>query len=246
MRDSFIFYTEYAEVLNELTAEQAGHLIRAMVDYARGELTEIDDKVVKAVFKTIKPRMDRDREKWEAEIEKRREAGRKGGQARAENARQRQADASDAKQSQAEPSNAKERQAIQADNDADAVYDSNNKPPKGGTGGKETQAQLLERLLIGRAVSHDIADALSEWVSYKTQRNERYKEAGMRSLITQAVNTAAENGPQAVIDAINLSMASNYKGIVWDRAKSRTGRFNNAPARSYNMDDLERKILASN
>lgn len=246
-RDSFIFYTEYAEVLNTLTAEQAGLLVRAMVDYSRDDEPDLTDPVVKAVFMTIKPRMDKDREKWEAEVERRREAGRKGGQAKAENAKRKQEAPSSAKQCQVVLSNAKERLDNLADNDPDPDSDSEyTKPPKGGAGGKETQLDMLERLLVGRAVSHAMADALREWVRYKGERNERYKEPGMKALISQAVNTGAENGPQAVIDAIGQSMASNYKGIVWDRAKRPTNKFNNATPRDYDMRDLEKKLLATN
>lgn len=238
MRDSVLFYRSFVEAIDMLPEDEQLKAYRAIARYGLdGTEPEPEiDSVYMAVFLLAKPQIDANNRRYEN--------GKRGGRPKATD--------KEAGNNQAE-TKTKPKQN-QAETEAEPNYKVkvkdkvkvNNNTPKGGAGGKETQAQLLERMLIGRAVSHDIADALSEWVSYKTQRNERYKEAGMRSLITQAVNTAAENGPQAVIDAINLSMASNYKGIVWDRAKSRTGRFNNAPARSYNMDDLERKILASN
>ena len=111
---------------------------------------------------------------------------------------------------------------------------------------RESQMQMLDRLITGRAVSHDMADALREWIEYKDERNERYKEAGMRSLITQAVNQGAAYGSTAVINVIRTSMASGYKGIVWDRCKRIAGQFNNYPERNYDMDSLELKLLATN
>ena len=111
---------------------------------------------------------------------------------------------------------------------------------------RESQMQMFDRLITGRAVSHDMADALREWIEYKDERNERYKEAGMRSLITQAVSQGAAYGSTAVINVIRTSMASGYKGIVWDRCKRIAGQFNNYPERNYDMDSLELKLLATN
>ena len=243
MRDSFVFYTEYADVLEALTAEQAGYLIRGLVKYAKGEEPDLEDPVVRAVFMTIKPRMDRDAEKWEAEVERRREAGRKGGKAKA----------SKAKQSQAKPSKAKESQAIQAVSDADSVNDTENiNPPPSPLGGRETQKAMLDRLLSHHGDQGEIPDmvktALSEWISYKGERNERYKELGMKTLISQAAKNAREYGASAVARVIRESMSSGYKGIMWDRISKKprvASKFNNATQRHENMAELERALLAT-
>lgn len=239
MRDSFIIYTEYMDVLDSVTAEQAGLLIRAMVRYARDEAPVLEDPVVKAVFATIKPRMDKDREKWEQECERRAEAGRKGGLAKASNA----------KQSQAEPSKAKERLATLADNDPDCDYEDDNNPPKSPQRGKrESQMDMYDRLITGRAVNNEMAETLRAWIVYKVERNERYKEAGMRSLITQAVNHGAAHGADAVCSVIRESMANGYKGIVWDRMGKDPPKRRNIrpPERNYDMAALEKELLASN
>lgn len=120
MRDSFVMYTEYMDVLESLTAEQAGLLIRAMVRYARDEEPDLSDPVVSAVFLTVKPRMDRDRQKWEETVEKRREAGKQGG-------RPSKANASDKKQEKAKKANGfskKQSKAKKAVSVTDSVTDS--------------------------------------------------------------------------------------------------------------------------
>lgn len=79
MKDSFILYTEYKEQLKFLTKEQKADLLDAVMEYAdTGEVIEMDSMTA-LVFSMIKTRMDRDTEKWEQTVEKRREAGRAGG-----------------------------------------------------------------------------------------------------------------------------------------------------------------------
>ena len=88
MKDSFIFYTEYREAIEDMTDEEAGMLLKALISYAEGEEIKIKDKAVRMVFLTIKPRLDRDRAKWQETVEKRREAGQKGGEAKASKSKQ--------------------------------------------------------------------------------------------------------------------------------------------------------------
>lgn len=231
-RDSFIMYTEYGDMLEAVTAEQAGLIIRAMVNYSRDKAPDLTDPVVNAVFSTIRPRMDRDREKWEQEVKRRAEAGRKGGLAKASNA----------KLSQAKPSTAKERLPRLAVSDSDTDSDNKEKSNK-----RETQLTIFNRLIVGRAISKDVEEALRDWLQYKTEKRDSYKETGLKSLITQAVNKSAEYGAAAVVELINESIASNYSGIIWDKlGRKKPNKFNNSPERTYDMDDLELKLLATN
>lgn len=244
MKDSFVFYTEYRNAIEHMTNEQAGLFLKMLLAYMDGDGVEAwrdDDPVVWMFFMTIKPRLDRDLVKWEETVEKRKEAGRKGGQA----------SASKRKQSQANVSKSKQTQANQAVSDCvtDCVYVS----PKGDNNARartrESQTDMFDRLITGRAVTHDMQDKLREWIVYKQERNEPYKETGMKSLITQAVNNGAAYGGKAVTDAIDYSMASGYKGIVWDRvgkSPPKSNKFLNENRRNYDYDDLERALLASN
>ena len=108
---------------------------------------------------------------------------------------------------------------------------------------RESQIDMFDRLTVGRALNKDMKKALQEWIDYKSERKEQYKEAGMRTLISQAVNLGAAYGGAAVCDAIHTSMASGYKGIIWDRMKKKQ---NKPPERNYDMDSLELKLLATN
>ena len=71
---------------------------------------------------------------------------------------------------------------------------------------------------------YDFSDAvkskLSEWITYKTERKEPYKEQGLKTLLKQVENNALTYGDHAVCNLIDDSMANNWKGIIFDRLKT--------------------------
>lgn len=100
MRETILLYTNYDERLSKLSDEQYGKLMRAVMQYQRtGEVPVIEDITVSVSFDFIKADLDRNNAKFEEICEKRREAGKKGGLAKASNAKQKLANGSKAKQS---------------------------------------------------------------------------------------------------------------------------------------------------
>lgn len=112
MKDSFILYTEQKAQVKFLNTEQKAALLDAIYDYNDEGETEELDAMTALVFSVIKQRMDRDREKWEETVEKRREAGRAGGLRSAE---ARKANASEGEANEANASSASENEANQAE-----------------------------------------------------------------------------------------------------------------------------------
>lgn len=77
-KNSFLIYLDYQEQFELLTDEQAGKLIKAILEYEKtGKILELDG-MTKIAFSFIKTQLDRDRKKWQEEKQKRREAGKKG------------------------------------------------------------------------------------------------------------------------------------------------------------------------
>lgn len=78
MKDSFILYTEQKEIIDKLTDEQAGKLIKAIYQYAKdGTMPELD-MLLEIAFIPIKQNLERNSEKWEDIKQKRSEAGKLG------------------------------------------------------------------------------------------------------------------------------------------------------------------------
>ena len=82
---------------------------------------------------------------------------------------------------------------------------------------KESPHTLLERLIPDYTMSEDLMAKMAEWITYKTERKEGYKETGLKSLLRQVETKAMEYGEPALIDLIDLCMASNWRGIIFDK-----------------------------
>jgi len=139
-KDSFVLYTSQTEAVCALSDEDAGRLLKAIYSYHLGEGVAELAPLPNLVFLMMRPIFERDAAKWEETARKRREAGAKGGKARAGGAsaeesalpeleqairpeaelseispaKQSQAKLSNAKQSQTQPSTAKQAQTCQA------------------------------------------------------------------------------------------------------------------------------------
>lgn len=70
----------------------------------------------------------------------------------------------------------------------------------------------------------ELQAAFEQWLSYKQERREGYKPTGLKSLVTQIQNASGEYGDSAVVRVIEQSMASGYRGIVFDRLKGQNQR----------------------
>lgn len=230
-------YTDYMEALQDLTDAQAGQFLISCIKYAIDEkMPLIEDPAVRIAFKMAKPRMDRDAQKWQETVEKRKEAGRKGGQATQ----------SKRKQMQANASKDKKTQANQAVNECvnDCVYVNNKKHC---TFSNAQIDEIFERV----------------WKAYPEKKGKSRVSLADKKKI-------AEIGAAQMIEAINLYMR-DMKQTPWkhyqhgstffhggyidylpenyeeSNARGRpAARFNNGTSRSYNMADLEKKLLASN
>lgn len=92
-----------------------------------------------------------------------------------------------------------------------------NKKEKENKSVRETTHTLFVRLLPDYLLSDSLQAKMGEWVKYKTERKEPYKEQGMKSLLRQVENKAIQYGDDAVCSLIDECMANNWKGIIFDR-----------------------------
>ena len=108
-KKGFILFLNFLPMIDALTDEEAGRLIKAIMHHENGEEIDLtNDRLVQAAYLGITPQIDLQNEKWEKTKEARREAGRRGGLANANNAKQTLANDSNAKQTLANLSNAKQ------------------------------------------------------------------------------------------------------------------------------------------
>lgn len=78
-----LYFDTIEAALSELNDQQAGQLIRGIVDYAKGDkCVEFTDPLVRVTFKLLRPKLDMDESRYSSIIETRRKAGIASGAAR--------------------------------------------------------------------------------------------------------------------------------------------------------------------
>lgn len=95
-------------------------------------------------------------------------------------------------------------------------------PPSGGTEKKTTFNP--ETLFDQFSWSDEMMDTIREWIKYKTEKRQGYKETGYKNLFRQINKAVNEFGESAVIEAVLNAMSNGYQGIGLDRIKRQTSR----------------------
>ena len=89
---------------------------------------------------------------------------------------------------------------------------------------KEHERREVLTLIEARKLPPKLEYALRDWVAYKEELGSPYHSAGANALVAGVAAKAGEIGEAAVCDAINESMANNWKSIVYDRVTERAGK----------------------
>ena len=80
-----------------------------------------------------------------------------------------------------------------------------------------------------------------EWLEYKQERKEYYKDTGLKSLLSQIENQVEIYGINNVVDLINECMGNNYKGIIFDKLKGKTKKEADVPS-WFNQEIKEQEM----
>lgn len=108
---------------------------------------------------------------------------------------------------------------------------------------------VIDQMISGYGFSSGLSDAIRDWVRYKAERNQKYRETGFKNLLSGISAKAESIGEAAVIGAIRGSMSNNYQGIIWEIAekkpdwKKNQNRFNNFHQREYDFQEMEKELL---
>jgi hypothetical protein len=87
-KKSFVLYCDLMEIVHDLSDEEAGKLIKMIVDYVNDKNPVSEDRIISLAFRPIKNSLKSDLKKWEDIKEKRSEIGRLGGLAKASKSKQ--------------------------------------------------------------------------------------------------------------------------------------------------------------
>lgn len=116
-KNTFVFYTEWKQDFEFLTDEEAGKLIKHLLQYVNDENPSLDneDRLLQFASNKIKSVLKKDLKKYEEVVSKRSEAGKKGGINSGKSRTY--------KQNKANEANASNPKQNERDNEYDNVYD---------------------------------------------------------------------------------------------------------------------------
>ena len=209
MRKQFTFYSSfYAGISRIEDAVIRAEAYDAICAYALdGEEPDLDNMPGAAALAFImaKPNLDASKKKAAA--------GKQGGKSRRKaNAKQNEANGKQ-EQNETESKQEQGQNPSEKENKNKIEYECT-PPTPSERGSKQEPPQVSDY-----GFSFELESAINSWLAYKRERREGYKPTGLKSLLTQVKNSAAEHGDTAVIDIIRQSMANGYQGIVFDRLK---------------------------
>lgn len=98
----------------------------------------------------------------------------------------------------------------------------------------------IHRLIEEEGYSENLEGVVKEWIAYKNEKRQTYKPTGLRNLLSQIKNQTDRYGAAEVERVIRLSMANNWKGIIWDRLSDKSS------GPMYRAEGIEERLLHEN
>ena len=235
MKNSFVLYNEYKEQFSLLSNEEAGRLIMAIFEYTEsGNIPELEGMTLMA-FSFIKKQLDRDSEKYEKTVEKRKEAGKTGGRPKANGSDEeaKKANGFSKKQTKAKkPVDVYVNEDVDEDVDVDVDVDVNDDVDVDVK--DKTDYQLIADMYNATCVSFPRCTALSDSrkKAIKARLN-KYSYADFQRLFDMAEESDFLKGSN------NRDWSANFDWLIKDAnmAKVLDGNYSNraAPTRSSNI-----------
>ena len=210
-RDSFVFYRSFYDAIRKADDQTALEAVRAICAYALdGEEPELEG-FADIIFDMAKPQIDANN--------KRRTDGLKGGRPKkpvvSENENHRL--------SEVKPNvNVNDNVNVNVNANENVNVNDNESPTETRKKVKKEKTPSLtldqmESMIDESLLSTPLLSKIKDWVRYKQARNAPYKEMGFKSLRSQIHKYEMQDGVDAVIDVVDLSMSNDWKGIIWDK-----------------------------
>ena len=196
MRNSFILYSSYEEVLKELPKEEIGELIMAIFAYQRTGKKPNLSGGANIAFGFIKNQLDIDAEKWAKEVENRSKAGKKGMEKRW------------GKKSITEDN------SVISDITKITEYDNENEIVNEYEKENDNEYVYENKVNPLLTFSKRMNGKVKDWINYKGNSFNPITTVNFINLIKEKLKIHTED---EIIDLIDLSINKQWKNIIWSR-----------------------------
>lgn len=235
-RDSFIFYRSFAEALEELPAEIYKEVMIAIAKKAlNNENIELNG-ISKTLFKLIKPQLEANNKKYKD--------GFKGGRPKKtlgfENDKEEYENKkpTDIKNKVIQKPNDNENDN---DNENGKNIDKDNKNTINNNNIVKEKKGKISFSCLSFIESNEYKNVILEWLDYKQSRKENYKNIKSVEICYKQLFDASGGDASKARCMVERSIASGYKGIVFDDKKFGNIRNNFSPPNNnkpFNVHDL--------
>ena len=230
-KNSFVMYKNWKPSIDKMSLEQKGMLLDAIMTYQAGEEVTIDDLAVDIFFTIAKERFDEDRESWEKTCAARAEAGSKGGDAKANNAKQNVAKGSKTKQNVAKGSKTKQNVANVADSEYESVSEGVSESVSDGVSDsgfeEEKSINPKEKQSKKKAAASAYVDdpelnaAIVDFVEHRKKLRKPMTEKAIHLFIKRVNELAISTQEQ--IELINTAIERGWQTVYPRDEKARSG-----------------------
>jgi hypothetical protein len=200
-KNSFLLYTDYLTQFELLNDEKAGQLIKAILIYVNDMEVPTMNSEVAIAFSFIKTALKRDLKKYENIIDRNRENGKLGGRPpKIENPKNPVGYLGNPKKPKKADSGIDSVIVIESDIDSEVI-----KP--------KSKGKSLQAMIKAYTDNPALQQSLNEFVQH---RNSKTKDKLTEMAMTKNLNTLTKlygDNIQDKIDAIDQSIANNWKGI---------------------------------
>lgn len=227
-----LYINEWERLRRRLTNEQMGRLIGSVLDALAGRDGESldDDPALALAFELVSAQIERDGERYDALIEKRREAGRKSGAKRRQNAEQLAAGANKCEQTPAKRTNSNSNTNTNTNSNTNSNTNANSLSPSPEEGDWLEDGALYDDALFAAPAGNERETA---GVGHEDDGDEGSAKAASRGWQADSASAGMERETAGVCradeeDERNVTAAS-HGGEV--RAVSAAGELNATPSR---------------
>ena len=233
---SFVMYDSWTEMVEDLTDEEAGRLLKAIYAYRQDRTHKPDDRSLRPVFNILKQRFEEDDEAYQEKVAKRAEASRK-----ANGIKRKQSESNGVNRSQSE-SNGANRNQMETDTDTEFDTDTDTVTDIGTDIGTDT---ITDPSFVPSPAPQIAPQSPAPRLT--SEERERLLAKGLPSRYVdercaRATEYAAKNGVN-VYDVLMEWWKTDRQRAPWNTSQSEHGRAAGARFDSFDTDDFFQAAL---
>lgn len=204
---SFVMYDSWMDMVEDMTEEEAGRLLKAIYAYRKDKNAAPDDRTIRPVFNILRQRFEEDAKAYQDKVEKRAEAGKMGGRPKAKESK--------SKQTKAKKANAFFEKQKNPDTDTESEYES-----------------VTEYVSVNGSEKHiysadpKVDAAVRDFIKYRKEMKKPMGDVALARFLKRLANISTD--PETQVNLINEAIERGWQTVYPPKETARSGTNPNA------------------